>query len=123
MLFSKACSVWGAATVVCGSLNSGGYGTLNHYDLCDFAQAYGVINASWLRKFYVPSSNQSGKIKKAWFLDHSLWFSKPNTDPEKARTSYKSCVYFSDRLKASWIHCVDRLQAKIRNSQKINILQ
>lgn len=95
----------GAATVVCGSVNSGGYGTLNHYELCDFAQSYGVKNASWLRKFSVPSSNQSGKLKKAWFLDHSLWFSKPNTGPEKPRTSYKSCIYFSDRLKdpvAQW---------------------
>lgn len=58
--------------------------------------------------------------KKAWSLDHSVWFSKPNTGLEKARTSYKSCIYFSDRLKASWFHCVDRLQA-IWNSQKINI--
>lgn len=85
---------------------------------CDFAQSYGVINASWLRKFSVPSSNQSRKMKKAWFLDHSLWFSKPNAGTEKARTSYKSCIYFSDRLKASWMHCVDRPQAKIWNSQK-----
>lgn len=117
--FSKALSGQGAAAVVCGNLNSSGQGTPNHYDLYDFTQSYGVINASCLRKFSVPSSSQCGE-KKAQSLDHSVWFYKPNTGPEKARTSYKSCIYFTDRLKASWFHCVDRLQA-IWNSQKINI--
>ncbi len=39
-------SLEGEQPVVCGSLNSGGYGTLNHYELWDFAQSYGVRNAS-----------------------------------------------------------------------------